>query len=180
MAAAVVVAWVASARWSGTRWIVRPRRVRRAQLGCSPRVVQLQQVLAWFGLSFGCSPRSRPLALATFIPSLVRSRIRSDSNSATIASTLNNNRPTGSVGSWIEPPRLSFTLHLVSSSKMSRASGSDLAAGPAWSRPGCHLLDTLRELTEARVGLGLCRLGHGRRRCGRHRRRARGVRRAGR
>ena len=33
------------------------------------------------------------------MPSLVRSRIRSDSNSATIASTLNSSRPTGSVGS---------------------------------------------------------------------------------
>jgi hypothetical protein len=31
--------------------------------------------------------------------------MRSDSNSATIASTLNSSRPTGSVGSWAEPYR---------------------------------------------------------------------------
>ena len=61
------------------------------------------------------------------MPSRVRSRIRSDSNSATIANTLNNNRPTGSVGSWTEPPRLSFTFRRVSSSKMSRASGNERA-----------------------------------------------------
>jgi hypothetical protein len=66
--------------------------------------------LAWFAFNFGCLPRSRPLALATFIPSRVRIRIRSVSNSATIASTLSSSRPTGSVGSWIEPPRLSLTL----------------------------------------------------------------------
>lgn len=43
-----------------------------------------------FRLQLGLLGRSRPLALATFIPSTVRSRIRSDSNSATIANTLNN------------------------------------------------------------------------------------------
>ena len=54
-------------------------------------------------------PRNRPLARATFIPSRVRILMRSDSNSATIARTLNSSRPTGSVGSWTEPPRLSLT-----------------------------------------------------------------------
>jgi hypothetical protein len=48
-------------------------------------VVQLQQMICLVGFSFGCLPRSRPLAFATFIPSRVRSRIRSASNSATIA-----------------------------------------------------------------------------------------------
>ena len=57
------------------------------------------QVGFLFRLSLGCLPRSRPLAFATFMPSRVRSRIRSDSNSATIASTLNNCRPTASRGS---------------------------------------------------------------------------------
>ena len=46
----------------------------------------------------GCLPHSLPLALATFMPSLVRILIRSDSNSAIIARTLNRNRRTGSVG----------------------------------------------------------------------------------
>ena len=90
-----------------------------------PESCSSSRCLVWLGFNFGCLPRSRPLALATFIPSRVRSRIRSDSNSATIANTLNKSRPTGSVGSWIEPPRLSLTFLLVSSSRMSRASGSD-------------------------------------------------------
>src|SRR5215204_1698481 len=54
----------------------------------------------------------RPFAFATFIPSRVRSRIRSDSNSATIASTLNNSRPTGSVGSWIRAAEAEFHVAL--------------------------------------------------------------------
>jgi hypothetical protein len=44
-------------------------------------------------------PRSRPLARATFMPSRVLILIKSDSNSATKAKTLNSNLPTGSVGS---------------------------------------------------------------------------------
>ena len=52
---------------------------------------------------------SRPLALATFIPSRVRARMRSASNSATMPRALNNSRPTGSVGSWREPPRFRRT-----------------------------------------------------------------------
>src|SRR3954467_15601328 len=59
------------------------------------------------------------------MPSRVRMLIRSASNSATIASTLNNSRPTGSVGSYTEPPRLSLTCLIVSSSAMARASGRD-------------------------------------------------------
>ena len=51
------------------------------------------------GVSLGCSPFRRPLALAIFMPSRVRARMRSASNSAIIARTLNSSRPTGSVGS---------------------------------------------------------------------------------
>lgn len=43
-------------------------------------------------------------------PSLVRSRIRSDSNSATTARTLNGSRPIGPLGSWTAPPMLSLTF----------------------------------------------------------------------
>jgi hypothetical protein len=50
-------------------------------------------------LQFGLLARTRPLAFATFIPLRVRSRIRSDSNSATIADTLNSSRPAGSTQS---------------------------------------------------------------------------------
>src|SRR5215207_9132379 len=61
------------------------------------------------------------------MPSRVRIRIRSASNSATIANTLNSSRPIGSVGSCTEPPKLRLTLRRVSSSRMSRASGNDRA-----------------------------------------------------
>src|SRR5450755_3860320 len=62
------------------------------------------------------------------MPSRVLMRMRSASNSATIASTLNRRRPTGSVGSWTDPPRLSLTSRAVSSSAMSRASGRERAS----------------------------------------------------
>ena len=67
------------------------------------------------------------------------------SNSATIASTLNSSRPTGSVGSWTEPPMLSWTSRLVRSSRISRASGSDrarrtLAIGPGQAVIGVRVL----------------------------------------
>jgi len=45
-----------------------------------------------------------------------------------LARTLNSSRPTGSVGSWTDPPRLSFTCRPVSSSAMVRASGSERAS----------------------------------------------------
>jgi len=89
---------------------------------------QLDEVLLLGGVEFGCLPRSRPLALATFMPSLVRILIKSDSNSAIIARTLNSSRPTGSFGSWTEPPMLSLTFASVSSATMSRASGSERAS----------------------------------------------------
>lgn len=47
--------------------------------------------------------------MATRMPSQVRKRIKSDSNPATIASTLNNSRPTASAASYTDPPRLKLT-----------------------------------------------------------------------
>ena len=41
-------------------------------------VYQQDEVSFLTGLSLGCLPRRRPLVLATFMPSRVRSRIRSD------------------------------------------------------------------------------------------------------
>lgn len=55
-------------------------------------------------MSLGCLPLSRPLALATFTPSRVRSRIRSDSNSATVARTLNSRQATDGVGGVLDRP----------------------------------------------------------------------------
>jgi len=41
---------------------------------------------------------------------------------------MNSSRPTGSVGSCTEPPRLSLTCRAVSSSAMARASGRERAS----------------------------------------------------
>ncbi len=79
------------------------------------------------GDNFGFRPRNLPAALAIASPSLVLIRARSASNSAIIDSVVNNKRPTGSVGSCTEPPMLSLTPAAVSSSRMSRASGTDRA-----------------------------------------------------
>jgi hypothetical protein len=89
--------------------------------------VQATRWASWRAFNLDCLPRSRPFALATFMPSRVRRRMRSASNSATIANTLNNNRPTGSVGSCTTPPKLSLTWRRVRSSRIARASGSDRA-----------------------------------------------------
>src|SRR3954466_4414320 len=89
----------------GLRWRGRPSSGDAEELGdfegaVLATVYQRDQVrvLATVGLGL-FTTQPRPLALATFMPSTVRSRITSDSNSATIASTLNNSRPTASVGS---------------------------------------------------------------------------------
>ena len=79
-------------------------------------------------MSLGCLPFGCPFARATLMPSRVHMRIRSASNSATIANTLNSSRPTGSFGSWIDPLRLNRTFLAVNSVRMSRASGSDRAS----------------------------------------------------
>jgi hypothetical protein len=63
--------------------------------------------------------------------------------------------PTGSVGSWIDPPRLSLTFLFVSSSRMSRASGSDRASRSSLVTTNVSpALGTPLGPTEARVGLG--------------------------
>ena len=54
------------------------------------------------GDSFGWRPRSLPSALATAIPSRVRIRIRSTSNSANVARMLKNIFPIGIVGPTTE------------------------------------------------------------------------------
>jgi hypothetical protein len=100
-----------------------PNRSASSEVVYSPERNSAMRCASWRGLSFGCLPRSLPLALAIFIPSRVRSRIRSASNSATITSTLNNSRPTGSSGSCSEPAISRRTCRRVSSSTMSRASG---------------------------------------------------------
>jgi len=95
---------------------------------CPPSLYSCTRCFCSAAQSLGCLPRSRPFALAIFMPSLVRSRERSTSNSAIIANALNNSFPTGSVGSCTEPPILSFTSLRVSSSAMSPASRTDRAS----------------------------------------------------
>src|SRR5215211_9296389 len=97
-------------------------------LGVGAEVVQLEQMLGLIRLQLRLLPAQPAVGFGDLHPSRVRIRIGSVSNSATTVSTSNSSRPTGSVGSWIEPPRLSFTLRFVNSSKMSRASGSDRAS----------------------------------------------------
>jgi hypothetical protein len=53
--------------------------------GVLPRTTQSHQVRFLPVIQLGLLATQTPLTLATFIPSLVRSRIRSDSNSATMA-----------------------------------------------------------------------------------------------
>jgi hypothetical protein len=62
-----------------------------------PGAIEPDKCVSWVALSFGGLPRSRPLALATFMPSLVLILMRSDSNSAIMAKTLSRSRPIGVV-----------------------------------------------------------------------------------
>lgn len=66
--------------------------------------------------SLGCFPRSRPFARAIFMPSRVRRRIRSASNSANVARMLKNILPMGSAGSYRLWPSASVTPRPASSS----------------------------------------------------------------
>lgn len=91
-------------------------------------VQELDQVRFLARVELGLLAPQMTLGLATRIPSRVRDRMRSASNSATIAKTLNSSRPTGSVGSHTDAPRLSRTFRLVRSSAIARASGSDRAS----------------------------------------------------
>ncbi len=80
-----------------------------------------------------------------------------------MASTLNSSRPTGSVGSWTDPPSLSLTSRAVSSSAMSRASGGSGRADRAWSPRGCRRRGRPRALRGGRAARESFRSGRGRR-----------------
>ena len=77
------------------------------------------------GLPMPIRRGSQPRPLKTEVRPV---RLSRDSDSATMASTLNSSRPTGSVGSYTDPPRLRRTCRTVSSSAMALASGSDRAS----------------------------------------------------
>lgn len=78
----------------GTRSSVRRRTTRQAPgAGMETGVVELDEGGYWRALSCRGLPRSRSFALATAMPSRVRLRIRSASNSAAIASTLKQKSP---------------------------------------------------------------------------------------
>ena len=80
-------------------------------------------------IQLGLLTAQAPLGLGDLhpFPGTQPNQIRPE-NSATMASTLNSNRPTGSVGSYTYPPRFRRTCRWVSSSAMALASGSDRAS----------------------------------------------------
>ena len=113
-------------QWLG-RGATDAKQLSQLGLAVFPSGMQFEEVLFLLHRGLGLLPRSRPLALATFIPSRVRIRIRSASNSEIIANTLNSCLPIGSVGSWTEPPLLRLTSRLARSSAISWASRTERA-----------------------------------------------------
>ena len=75
----------------------------KLSLGVGAEIVQLEQMFGLVRLQFGLLATEPALCLCHFHLFPGAHLIRSGSNSATIANTLNSNLPTGSVGSWIEP-----------------------------------------------------------------------------
>jgi hypothetical protein len=70
-----------------------PNSSASSALVCSPALCNSTRCASCFTLSLGALPRSRPLALAIFMPSRVRLRVRSASNSAIITNVVNSYRP---------------------------------------------------------------------------------------
>jgi NADPH:quinone reductase-like Zn-dependent oxidoreductase len=81
--------------------------------------------------------------------------MRSASNSATTAKTLNSNLPTASWGSYTDAPKLSRTCRAVSSSAMARASGRDRASRSSLVTPKVSLFQ------HGRLQAGQSVLAHG-------------------
>jgi hypothetical protein len=82
-------------------------------LGVGAEVVQLEQMLGLVRLQLRLLAAQPAVGFGDLHPLPDPHPDQVGFDSATMASTLNSSRPTGSVGSWIEPPRLSFTLRLV-------------------------------------------------------------------
>ena len=119
-----------------------PTACHDAIIGPTPvipaQIMQLDEALAALA-SASAACRAGALGFRHLRPSPpVRIRIRSASNSATIASTLKSSQPTGSVGSWIDPPGLSFTFRLVGSSRATTSSRQGRRAADLWSAPIPH------------------------------------------
>ena len=70
--------------------------------------VELDEVGLLARTEFGLLAAQPAFALATAMPSRVRARARSASNSAIMLRVVNSSRPIGSVGSCTEPPMLSL------------------------------------------------------------------------
>jgi hypothetical protein len=96
------------------------------------QIVQLDEVSGLVDGELGLLPFQMTFRTGSFMPTRVRILIRSDSNSATIASTLNSSRPIGSFGAWIDPPRLSRTFFPVSWTRCRWHRAATGPAGPAW------------------------------------------------
>jgi len=155
-------------------------QLRDLGLGVLASIVHLEQQAPLRLRQFWLLSLQSPLARATAIPSRVRMLIRSRSNPATMASTLNSSRPTGSVGSYRFPPRLSATpfdrqlirdlAHLSSTGRADRVS----------SRRGCLRFALRQALPAIPVGRDSRRSCRGRRRCAHRERPDAAVRRVGR
>src|SRR5262249_4781094 len=87
-------------------------------------VVHLPQLFLLFVRELGSLALQLPLGA---MPSRVRRRIKSASNSAKVARMLKNIFPIGSAGSYTLVPSASFTPRATSSSAICRASGTERA-----------------------------------------------------
>jgi hypothetical protein len=115
-------------QWPGRRWSGRRRTARRVRRCCAHRPGAARP---------GAPPGAGQLGLLSAQPVLGRGDLHAFAgaqpdqvglDSATMASTLNSSRPTGSVGSRTEPPKLSLTSCRVRSSMICRASSRDRAS----------------------------------------------------
>jgi hypothetical protein len=124
-ASADLVAWLAFVRWSDAPWIVRRRSAQPAHFGCSSLNRAAPTGASPGSASASAACHEADLSLRSLHPP-PGCRVESDQSPTPppIASTVNSTRPTGSVGSWIDPPRLSLTFLFVNSSRMSRASAN--------------------------------------------------------
>ena len=117
------------------RWIARYTAARLTQYSsasssvlCSPPRQSLTRCASCVGLSLGGSRAAGPWPSRRRVLRGCGLGPGPASNSAIIDSTVNSSWPIGSVGSWTEPPTLSRTPRWVSSSTMSRASGTERAS----------------------------------------------------
>src|ERR1019366_9266673 len=105
-------------------------------------------------LSLGCLPLSFPRWRALAMPSIVRSRMMSTSNSANEARMLKNILPNGSAGSYTAGPICRRAPRLMMRSARERRREPTGRTGRAWGRSGCPRNARLRTPGPGRAGPG--------------------------